>query len=139
MASVHGCTRGRSCADVRQCEQKPVLARVASGVKLSASLTEPAREADGRLHAGRTPRRRFIVNGEKLFITNVVPGRTLGLVCLIEGKPAVLVVDLPAEENENFQLVKYGLYALKHTYNRGIIFKDFRVPAANSITQAKTD
>ena len=40
-------------------------------------------------------------------------------------------VYLPDEENEHFQLTKYGLYALKHTYNRGIVFKDFPVPAAN--------
>jgi len=53
------------------------------------------------------------------------------LVCLIEGRPAVLVVELPQQENENFQLRKYGLWALKHTYNRGIIFRDFRVPAEN--------
>ena len=28
-----------------------------------------------------------VVNGEKLFITNAVPGRTIGLVCIIDGKP----------------------------------------------------
>ena len=37
----------------------------------------------------------YVVNGEKLFITNVVPGRTIGLVCLIDDKPAVLIVELP--------------------------------------------
>ncbi|MEZ6069796.1 MAG: acyl-CoA dehydrogenase family protein [Pirellulales bacterium] len=71
----------------------------------------------------------YVVNGEKLFITNVTPGRTVGLVCLIEGRPAVLVVDLPDAENENFQLKSYGLHAIRGAYNRGIIFKDFRVPA----------
>ena len=79
----------------------------------------------------------YVVNGEKLFITNVVPGRTIGLVCLIEDKPAVLICDLPKEENENFQLRKYGIHALKHTYNQGIIFKDFRVPAENLLTPPK--
>jgi hypothetical protein len=29
--------------------------------------------------------------GKKLFITNAVPGRTVGLACLIENKPAVLI------------------------------------------------
>src|SRR5258708_55962 len=33
----------------------------------------------------------FVVTGEKLFITNVPPGRTIGLVCLIDDQPAVLV------------------------------------------------
>jgi hypothetical protein len=73
----------------------------------------------------------YVVNGEKLFITNVAPGRTIGLVCLIEDKPAALICDLPREENDSFQLRDYGLYALKHAYNRGILFKDFRVPADN--------
>ena len=81
----------------------------------------------------------YVVNGEKLFITNVVPGRTIGLVCLIEGKPAVLIVELPSQENEHFQLRKYGLWALKHTYNRGIIFRDFRVPAANLLAAPRGD
>jgi hypothetical protein len=81
----------------------------------------------------------YIVNGEKLFITNVVPGRTIGLVCLIDNRPAVLVVDLPEAENEHFQLKKYGLYALKHAYNQGIIFRDFRVPAANLLEPKRGD
>jgi len=33
-----------------------------------------------------------------------------------------LIVDLPPQETEQFKIVKYGLYALKHTYNRGMIF-----------------
>ncbi len=47
----------------------------------------------------------YVVNGEKLFITNAIPGRTVGLVCLIDGKPAVLIVDLPDQEDEHFQIV----------------------------------
>ena len=80
---------------------------MASGCRAFA-LTEPCAGSD--LTALRTEARLdgddYVVNGEKLFITNVVPGRTIGLVCLIEGKPAVLIVDLPAEENEHFQLVE---------------------------------
>ncbi len=136
MASVHGCIG--AVDPVRtfgtDAQRQAYLPRLASGEALSAfALTEPAAGSD--LTAMSTTAVRdgddFIVNGEKLFITNVVPGRTIGLVCLIENKPAVLICDLPDQENENFQLIKYGLYALKHTYNRGIIFKDFRVPAAN--------
>jgi hypothetical protein len=81
----------------------------------------------------------YVVNGEKLFITNVVAGRTIGLVCLIEGRPAVLVVDLPKEENEHFQFRTYGLWALKHTHNRGLVFRDFRVPAENLLQPARGD
>ena len=144
MASVHGCIGAvdpvRTFGNADQ--KRRYLPELASGRKLSGfALTEPGAGSD--LTALRTRAERkgdeFVVNGEKLFITNVVPGRTLGLVCLIENKPAVLVVDLPAEENENFQLRKYGLYALKHTYNRGIIFKDFRVPAENLLTPPRGD
>jgi alkylation response protein AidB-like acyl-CoA dehydrogenase len=144
MASVHGCIGAvdpvRTFGNDEQ--KRRYLPELASGRKLSGfALTEPCAGSD--LTALRTRAERvgdhYVVNGEKLFITNVVPGRTLGLVCLIENKPAVLVVDLPPEENANFQLRKYGLYALKHTYNQGIIFKDFRVPASNLLVPTRGD
>jgi alkylation response protein AidB-like acyl-CoA dehydrogenase len=136
LASVHGCI---GAVDPLQTfgspEQKQrFLPKLASGERLSAfALTEPGAGSD--LTALRTTARRsggdYVVNGEKLFITNVVPGRTIGLVCLIDDKPAVLIVDLPPQENEQFQLKKYGLYALRQTWNQGIIFRDFHVPEAN--------
>jgi len=144
LASVHGCIGAvdpvRTFGNPEQKER--FLPALASGKKLSAfALTEPCAGSD--LTALRTTARRdgdeFVVDGEKLFITNVVPGRTIGLVCLIGGKPAVLIVDLPGAENEHFQLKKYGLYALKHTYNRGIVFRDFRVPAENLLEPVRGD
>jgi alkylation response protein AidB-like acyl-CoA dehydrogenase len=144
LASVHGCIGAvdpvRTFGNDQQREK--YLPGLASGERLSAfALTEPGAGSD--LTALKTTAvldgDHYVVNGEKLFITNVVPGRTIGLVCLIEGKPAVLVVELPREENEHFQLRKYGLYALKHTYNRGIIFRDFRVPAANLLEAPRGD
>jgi hypothetical protein len=116
------------------------LPKLASGERLSAfALTEPCAGSD--LTALRTRAVRdgneFVVTGEKLFITNVTPGRTIGLVCLIDDKPAVLVVDLPDKENEQFQLVKYGLYALKHTHNQGIKFNGLRVPVDNLLSAPK--
>lgn len=136
LASVHGCigavdpVRTFGTEDQKQ----RFLPRLASGKSLSAfALTEPGAGSD--LTALKTRARlvdgKYLVNGEKLFITNVVPGRTIGLVCLIDDKPAVLIADLPSEENEQFRLVKYGLHALKHTYNRGMVFTDFAVPAEN--------
>ena len=142
LASVHGCIGAvdpvRTFGDTEQKER--FLPRLASGESLSAfALTEPCAGSD--LTALRTTARldgdEYVINGEKLFITNVCPGRTIGLVCLIEDEPAVLVCDLPAEENENFRLRRYGLWALKHTYNQGIIFKDFRVPARNLLRPTK--
>ncbi len=144
LASVHGCIGAvdpvRTFGNAEQ--KRRFLPGLADGSRLSAfALTEPCAGSD--LTALRTTARlegdHYLVNGEKLFITNVVPGRTVGLVCLIEGKPAVLIVDLPAEENENFQLQKYGLWALKQTYNRGIIFRDFRVPAENLLKPPRGD
>src|SRR5688572_5653074 len=136
LASVHGCIGAvdplRTFGNEDQ--KQRFLPKLASGERLSAfALTEPGAGSD--LTALRTRATlagdKYLVNGEKLFITNVVPGRTIGLVCLIDDKPAVLIADLPPQENEQFKFVKYGLHALKHTYNRGMIFKDFAVPAEN--------
>lgn len=144
MASVHGCIGAVDPVRTfgNEDQKQRYLPQLASGKKLSGfALTEPGAGSD--LTALKTRAvldgDSYVVNGEKLFITNVVPGRTVGLVCLIDNKPAVLVVDLPAEENEHFQLVKYGLYALKHTYNQGIVFKDFRVPATNLLKPTRGD
>src|SRR3954452_25614819 len=109
LAYVHGCIGAvdpvRTFGTPEQ--KRRFLPKLASGERLSAfALTEPCAGSD--LTALRTTARlegdQYIVNGEKLFITNVVPGRTVGLVCLINNKPAVLIVDLPPQENDNFRL-----------------------------------
>ncbi len=144
LASVHGCIGAvdpiRTFGTPEQ--KQKYLPKLASGERLSAfALTEPNAGSD--LTALRTEAKlegdHYVVNGEKLFITNVVPGRTVGLVCLIDHRPAVLIADLPEEENENFRLVKYGLYAIRGAYNRGIIFKNFRVPAENLLKPGRGD
>ena len=81
----------------------------------------------------------YVVDGEKLFITNAICGRTVGLVCLIDKKPAVLIVDLPAEESDTFRLVRYGLTALRHAHNNGLVFKNFRVPKENLLKTPQGD
>src|SRR4051794_14914007 len=144
LASVHGCIGAvdplRAFGNPEQ--KRRYLPRLASGERLSAfALTEPWAGSD--LTALRTRAVRdgddFVVNGEKLFITNAIPGRTVGLVCLIEGKPAVLIADLPDHEDEHFELVPYGLFALKHSHNNGLRFRDFRVPAENLLRPARGD
>jgi alkylation response protein AidB-like acyl-CoA dehydrogenase len=144
LASVHGCI---GAVDPVQtfgtAEQKQRwLPELASGRRLSAfALTEPCAGSD--LTALRTTAVRdgddYVVTGEKLFITNVRPGRTIGLVCLIEGKPAVLVVDLPDTETPEFKLKRYGLHALKHCHNHGILFNNFRVSAGNRLDPGDGD
>ncbi len=144
LASVHGCIGAvdpvRTFGSPEQ--KQKYLPKLATGECLSAfALTEPCAGSD--LTALRTRAHldgdEYVVNGEKLFITNATTNRTVGLVCLIEDKPAVLIADLPKEENEHFQIVPYGLYALKHAYNQGLIFKNFRVPAENLLTPVKGD
>ncbi len=144
LASVHGCIGAvdpvRTFGTAEQ--KQRFLPGLANGSRMSGfALTEPCAGSD--LTALRTTARldgdHYVVNGEKLFITNVIPGGTIGLVCLIDERPAVLIVDLPPAENEQFQLRKYGIWALKHTYNLGIIFRDFRVPAENLLTPPKGD
>jgi alkylation response protein AidB-like acyl-CoA dehydrogenase len=136
LASVHGCI---GAVDPLQAfgteEQKArLLPLLANGKFISAfALTEPCAGSD--LTALRTTAvlkgDKYIINGEKLFITNGVPGRMVGIVCLIDGKPATIIAELPGQENEHFKIHKYGLHALKHTYNQGLIFKDFEVPKEN--------
>lgn len=138
LASVHGCIGAvdpvRTFGNNSQKER--FLPDLASGEKLSGfALTEPGAGSD--LTALKTTAvldgDSYVVNGEKLFITNAIPGRTIGLVCLIDGKPSALIVDLPHEENDQFKIVNYGLYALKHAYNNGLVFKNLRVPKENRL------
>jgi acyl-CoA dehydrogenase len=144
LASVHGCIGAvdplRTFGNSEQKER--YLPRLANGERLSAfALTEPGAGSD--LTALKTRAvldgDDYVVNGEKLFITNAVPGRTIGLVCLIDKRPAVLIVDLPDHEDEHFQLVTYGLLALRHLNNHGLRFRDFRVPRENLLQPAQGD
>ncbi len=144
LASVHGCIG--AVDPVRtfgSAEQKArFLPKLASGESLSGfALTEPCAGSD--LTALRTRAvlvgDHYEVTGEKLFITNAVPGRTIGLVVKIDDRPAVLIVELPREENEQFQMVNYGLYALKHTWNRGLKFNRLPVPRENLLVPRQGD
>ncbi len=133
LASVHGCIGAvdpvRTFGDAEQ--KARLLPRLASGEALSGfALTEPCAGSDltalrtTAIEAGDS----FEVTGEKLFITNAIPGRTIGLVVVLRGKPAVLIVDLPRQEDEHFQIVPYGLHALRNSHNNGLRFNRFRVP-----------
>jgi alkylation response protein AidB-like acyl-CoA dehydrogenase len=144
MASIHGCIGAvdpvRTFGTPEQ--KQKFLPKLANGQALSGfALTEPCAGSD--LTALRTTATLdgsdYVLNGEKLFITNVIPGRTAGVVVLLDGKPAVLVVDLPARETAEFQVVPYGLYALRHAYNNGLRFKNFRVPKENLLRPTQGD
>lgn len=148
LSSVHGCI---GAVDPVMAfgtpEQKAkFLPRLAAGVQSGFGLTEPNAGSD--LTALRTtarlvhrtspsPQDYYLVSGEKLFITNVHLGGILGLVCknAETGRPMVLIVDLPEEENDNFYMKHYGLYALKEMRNVGLVFNNFEVPAENAIQE----
>jgi alkylation response protein AidB-like acyl-CoA dehydrogenase len=157
LASVHGCIG--AVDPVRTFGTEPLkakyLPKLASGERLSAfALTEPGAGSD--LTALRTTAVRegnsYVINGEKLFITNAVYGRTIGLVCRLErsaspadttwhahSTPIVLIVDLPEGPTESFQLKQYGLYALRRAHNCGLVFHNFRVPVENLLTPPRGD
>ncbi len=144
LASVHGCIGAvdpvRSFGTAEQ--KARFLPKLADGTRLSAfALTEPGAGSD--LTALKTTAvldgDAYVVNGEKLFITNAVPGRTIGLVCKINDVPSVLIVDLPEQEDECFQLNRYGIYALQRAHNNGLIFNNFRVPKENLLHPQQGD
>ncbi len=144
LASVHGCIGAvdplRTFGNDAQKEK--FLPKLASGEMLSAfALTEPGAGSD--LTALKTTAvlegDHYVINGEKLFITNAIEGRTVGVVCLVNGKPAALIAELPKQQNENFQIVDYKLHALAHAYNNGLRFKDFKVPKENLLVPKKGD
>src|SRR5579871_4305130 len=144
LASVHGCIGAvdpvRTFGNAEQKER--LLPRLASGQALSGfALTEPCAGSD--LTALRTTAvaagDHYEITGEKLFITNAIPGRTVGLVVMLNGKPAVVIAELPPVEDDHFQIVPYGLYALRHGYNNGLRFHKFRVPRENLLQPQQGD
>ncbi len=144
LASVHGCIGAVDPVSTFGSEEQKnrFLPQLASGKAISAfALTEPCAGSD--LTALRTTATLdgdyYLINGEKLFITNATFGRTVGIVCLIDSKPAVLIAELPPQESENFQIERYGIYAVKHAYNVGLKFKNFKVPKENLLKPATGD
>lgn len=144
LASVHGCIGAvdplRTFGNEQQ--KNKFLPKLATGEMLSAfALTEPGAGSD--LTALKTTATlsgdHYVINGEKLFITNAIEGRTVGIVCLVNGKPAAIIAELPKEQNEEFQIVDYKLHALSHAYNNGLRFKNFKVPKENLLIPKKGD
>lgn len=139
LASIHGCVGAvdplKTFGTPEQ--KKRYLPRLAKGRPLSGfALTEPNAGSD--LTALRTHARldgdRYLLTGEKLFITNANFGRAICVVCLIDNVPQVLLVDLPDCESEQFHFRKYGLYAIRQGRNYGLVFQDFPVAKENLIS-----
>lgn len=181
MLSIHGCIGAVDPIQAfgTEAQKQAFLPMLANGQRLSAfALTEPGAGSD--LTAMTTKAvldgDHWVVTGKKLFISNIYPGRMIGLVVLIQGKdlpyaaevtdrfvdqkpallkkrftseeadkaialkkekwlekwhPSVLIVDLPAKENEHFSLDRYGIHAVIHIHNYGMNFNALRVPKFN--------
>lgn len=139
LASIHGCVGAvdplRTFGTPEQ--KHKFLPKLAKGRPLSGfALTEPNAGSD--LTALRTRAEldgdHYVLTGEKLFITNANFGRAICVVCLIDGAPAVLLVELPRQENEHFQFRRYGIYAVKNGRNYGLVFNRLRVPKENLVS-----
>ncbi len=138
MAGVHSCLGPvNSVQAFGDCDQRDEwLPRLARGEPLGAfALTEPAAGSDVRAIRTHAVRHggEYVISGQKVFITNGAPGRALGLVCMLDETPSLLVCELPQKQNESFQLETYGLWSLKHTPNHGLCLRDFRIPAQNRL------
>ena len=74
---------------------------------------------------------RLLLGGTKMFITNAVHGRLVKLLAVLDGKPAVALVPLPATDTPTFRLRPYALHPLKHAANAALEFTGFEVNAAD--------
>lgn len=133
LAAVHGCIGAvNPLQSFGTAEQKQrYLPALASGHKLSAfASTEPAAGSDLRGVQTRAVRtaKGWEITGQKAFITNLAAGRTIGLLCKVDERLEVFVIDLPERENEHFELVPNPLHPLRHTINQGLRLRALPVP-----------
>lgn len=138
LASVHGCIGSVDPVKTfgNEYHKKMYLPKLADGRFLSAfGLTEPCAGSD--LTALRSNAvlegDHYVLNGSKLFITNATYGRLVSVVCLINNKPQVLLVELPDTDTDTFEIVGYKIHALTRLHNNCLIFKDHKVPKKNLI------
>lgn len=119
-----------------------LLPPLATGQRLGAfAVTEPGTSSDwGAIRT--TARRdgdRLLITGEKLLITNAAPGRTVGVLCKLEGRHEMVVIELPERESERFRTIGYRLRAPAHVRNVGMVFDNLPVPAANVLRPSRGD
>ncbi len=123
-------------------QQERLLPPLARGERLGAfAMTEPRGSSDlGRMiTSARHAHDQLLVTGEKLFISNAAPGRTITLLCWLDGRLEVLVAELPSREDERFQVVPYTLRAPAHLPNAGLRFRELPVPVGNLLVPGSGD
>lgn len=116
-------------------EQKArLLPPLAAGRRLGAfAVTEPGTASDwGAIRAiAIRDGDQLLLTGEKMFITNAAAGRTIAVLCKIDGRLSMVAVEAPWQEDDWFRTVCYGIRAPSHITNRALIFRELPVPAGN--------
>ncbi len=124
-------------------EQKERLLRpLAVGQRLGAfAITEPGASSDWSeiRTVARPEGDQLRISGEKLFITNAGPGRTVAVLCLTDGRYDLVLIELPARKDARFRTVSYALKAAAHLKNVGLVFDQLPVPAANVLHSSRGD
>ncbi len=142
LASVHGCIGAAGAVSTfgDSSQRDRWLGPLARGERYTAfALTEPQAGTDLTAIATRAERHgdELRISGEKMFISNLAPGRLTVLICQLEGQLEAVVVELPEQETPEFQLQDYGIYALRRSLNRGMRLRGLTVPAANVLRPAR--
>jgi len=144
MCSIHGCIG--SVDPIRtfgnEYQKEKYLPGLSDGTFLSAfALTEPCAGSDltALKACAKIDGDDYVLNGTKLFITNVHYGGLVSVVCLIENKPQVLLVEVPSGDTDTFKIGHYKIHALTRLNNNSLIFTNHRVPKENLIRLHKGD
>lgn len=111
-----------------------LLPQLAAGDPLSIF---GATEADAGCDLGRVTSRlerlhgRLVLTGTKMFVTGATHGRLVKILALLEGRPVIAVVRLPAADTASFRLREYKLHPLKHSHNAALEFSRFELDEAD--------
>ncbi|MFM1904087.1 MAG: hypothetical protein RLZZ440_1987, partial [Planctomycetota bacterium] len=117
-----------------EAQKARLLPRLAAGRPLSIfGATEPDAGCDLGRVTSRIERRgdRLLLTGTKMFITGGTYGRLVKLLAMLDGRPAVAIVQLPDRDTAEFRLRHYDLHPLKHTPNAALEFTGFELAAAD--------
>lgn len=123
-------------------QQRRLIPPLARGERLGAfAVTEPSASSDWNMFqsVARRDGDSLLLTGEKFLITNGAPGRTVSVLCRVEGRFETLVVELPFEEDEHFQVIRYGIAAPGHVANVGLRFRELPVPVENIVRSPDGD
>jgi long-subunit acyl-CoA synthetase (AMP-forming)/alkylation response protein AidB-like acyl-CoA dehydrogenase len=111
-------------------QRSRLLPELAAGRPLSIfAATEPDAGCDLARIASRLEHRdgRLLLTGTKMFITGATHGRLVKVLAVRDGRPAVVLVRLPAADTPSFRLRRYALHPLRHGHNAALEFTGFEI------------